>query len=373
MNALDEDWKILLGLFPPDWEVAARRSGAVARLRGFGSVQEVLRTLLLHVGCGYSLRETAVRAKAAGVAEVSDVTLLNRLRQAEGWLQRLCQELLAENGVEWRGPQSRRPIRAVDATVIKEPGKTGSQWRLHFSLRLPELSCDFFQITAAEGQGNGEQLRRFPVAAGDIILADRGYSNPPGVAAVYRQDADVIVRVNTSSLPLFGPMGQPLALLPKLRKIRAAGTVREWPAWVHEQNRRIAGRLCVVRKTKQAIALAQRRIALKDQKRQRQSTPETREYAHYVIVFTTLRESEIGAGEVLEYYRFRWQIELVFKRLKSILAMGHLPKYDDQSSRAWLYGKLLVALLTQKLVQLGSAFSPWGYDLWPPTGTQPLA
>ena len=178
MNALDENWKILLGLFPPDWGCAARRSGAVTRLRGFESVQEGLRTLLLHVGCGYSLRETAVRAKAAGVAEVSDVTLLNRLRQAEGWLQRLCQELLAENGVEWRGPQSRRPIRAVDATVIKEPGKTGSQWRLHFSLRLPELSCDFFQITAAEGQGNGEQLRRFPVAAGDIILADRGYFEP---------------------------------------------------------------------------------------------------------------------------------------------------------------------------------------------------
>ena len=50
----------------------------------------------------------------------------------------------------------------------------------------------------------------------------------------------------------------------------------------------------------------------------------------------------------------------VFKRLKSILAMGHLPKYDDQSSRAWLYGKLLVALLTQRLVHLGSTISPWG-------------
>jgi hypothetical protein len=162
-------------------------------------------------------------------------------------------------------------------------------------------------------------------------------------------------------------------LLPKLRKIRAAGTVCEWPAWVHEQNRRIAGRVCALRKSEQAIALAQRRITLQDQKRQRQSRPETREYARYVIVFTTVRESEMGAAEVLEYYRFRWQIELVFKRLKSILAMGHLPKYDDQSSRAWLYGKLLVALLTQKLVHLGSAFSPWGYDLWPPTGTQPLA
>jgi hypothetical protein len=200
VNALDEDWEILLGLFPSDWQIEAHRSGAVARLRGFDSVNEVLRTLLMHVGCGYSLRETAVRAKAAGVAEVSDVTLLNRLRQAEGWLQHLCQKLVKESGVEWRGPELRRRVRAVDATVIKEPGKTGSQWRLHFSLELPKLRCDFFQITAAEGKETGEHLRRFPVKKGDLILADRGYSNPPGVAAVYRQEADVIASHTNSNV-----------------------------------------------------------------------------------------------------------------------------------------------------------------------------
>lgn len=373
MNALDEDWKILLGLFPPDWELEARRSGAVARLRGFGSVNEVLRALLLHVGCGYSLRETVVRAKAAGLAQVSDVTLLNRLRQSEAWLQHLCQALLKESGVEWRGPGLRRRMRAVDATVIKEPGKTGSQWRLHYSLLLPELSCDFFALTATEGQDTAEHLRRFPAAAGDLILADRGYSNSAGIAAVSRQGADIIVRLNTSSLPLFGPTGQRFGLLTQLRKLRAAGAIREWPVWVHDQHRRIRGRLCAVRKSEQAIALAQRRLTRREQKKQHQTKPETREYARYVIAFTTVRESEMNTLEVLEYYRFRWQIELVFKRLKSILAVGHLPKYDPQSSRAWLYGKLLVALLTQKLVRLGTALSPWGYDLWQTTGAEPLA
>jgi hypothetical protein len=78
-------------------------------------------------------------------------------------------------------------------------------------------------------------------------------------------------------------------------------------------------------------------------------------------------------GEVQVGRACRRQIELLFKRLKSILAMGHLPKYDDQSSRAWLYGKLLVALLTQKLVRLGSAISPWGYDIWPTANTQSVA
>ncbi len=68
MNALDEDWNILVGLLPPSWQRTARLSGAVERLRGFASVEEVLRVLLMHVGCGYSLRETAVRAQAAGLS-----------------------------------------------------------------------------------------------------------------------------------------------------------------------------------------------------------------------------------------------------------------------------------------------------------------
>jgi hypothetical protein len=84
MSTLREDWQVLVGLLPSDWEQLGRSTGAVKRLRGFDSVNNLLRTLLLHVGCGWSLRETAVQAKLAGIAEVSDVTLLNRLRQAEG-------------------------------------------------------------------------------------------------------------------------------------------------------------------------------------------------------------------------------------------------------------------------------------------------
>jgi len=362
MNALDEDWNILVGMLPPRWQGTARLSGAVARLRGFASVDEVLRVLLMHVGCGYSLRETAVRARAAGLAEVSDVTLLNRLRQAEGWLQCLCQALLAESGLQWRGSQPRRRVRALDGTVIKEPGATGSHWRIHYSLRLPELTCDQLVITARKGVQTGESLERFPVAAGDLLLADRGYCHPAGVARVRRQGADIIVRLN-SAVPLGAADGQRFPLLTKVRQLRAAGSLGEWKVWMRSGDERVGGRLCAVRKTQQAIAAAERRIRKHAQKHGIRVRPETREYAQYVLVFTTLPEAEMDAAEVLEYYRFRWQIELVFKRLKSLLAMGHLPKHAEQSSRAWLYGKLLVALLTQKLVRLGASISPWGYEL----------
>ncbi len=82
-----------------------------------------------------------------------------------------------------------------------------------------------------------------------------------------------------------------------------------------------------------------------------------------MLVFTTLLESEASADQVLEAYRLRSQVELTFKRLKSIAQIGHVPKHDDQSSRAWLYGKLLVALLSQRLARVGKTISPTGYLL----------
>ena len=55
--------------------------------------------------------------------------------------------------------------------------------------------------------------------------------------------------------------------------------------------------------------------------------------------FTTFPCSmNLAGADVLEWYRLRWQVELVFKRFKSLAQLGHVPKYDDDSAKAWLYG-----------------------------------
>ena len=61
----------------------------------------------------------------------------------------------------------------MDATTVKEPGPSGSLWRLHYSVGLPSLTCDFFKLTGTEGPGTGESLAQFPIRAGDHVLADR--------------------------------------------------------------------------------------------------------------------------------------------------------------------------------------------------------
>ncbi len=73
------------------------------------------------------------------------------------------------------------------------------------------------------------------------------------------------------------------------------------------------------------------------------------------MVFTTLSSTELSTRDVLELYRVRWQIELRFKHLKSILGFGCLPKYDDGSCRAWIQAKLLCGLLIERLSARGRA------------------
>lgn len=362
LSVLDEDWKVLTSLFPAGWKRQAHETGAIQRLRGFNSAEGLLRTLLLHVGLGYSLRETAVRAKAVGLAEVSDVALLQRLKRAEGWLHGLCLGLLRENGCSAPAAKPGVNLRIVDGTIVKEPGKTGSQWRIHFSLQLPSLECDYFKLLPTEGVGRGETFRQFPLAPGDFVMGDAGYSQARGIEYVTQAKAYVMVRLNSGALPLFGVNNQPFPLINRLKPVTKAGSERVWKVLVKGEQGLIPGRICVLRKSEQAIAKAHRKLLSAASKRGRTVKPETLEYAKFVIIFTTFPESDFTAAEILDWYRLRWQIELVFKRLKTLTGLGHLPKYDAASSRAWLYGKLFVALLTQKLIRLGSEFSPWGYQ-----------
>jgi hypothetical protein len=356
-----EDWQVVVSLFPKDWRAQAEQAGAVERLRGFASAEALLRTILLHMARGYSLRETVVQARLAALTEVSDVALLKRLRKAEGWLQGLCLAMLRESGVALTAGHSFRRVRLVDGTIIKEPGKTGSQWRMLYSLQLPSLECDFFDLTSDTGPGTGETLARLPVLRNDLVLADAGYCSVSGIYAVKQQEADIVVRINPTNFPFYGPTGRKRSLLTRLRRISKPGQTGEWPVFLQHQGTLIEGRVCAVRKSETAIDNAESRLRRKASKKQTKLRSETLEYARYVIVFTTWRDSP--ARQILDWYRVRWQIELAFKRLKTLAQLGYLPKYDDRSSRAWLYGKLFVALLACKLMRVGRDISPWGYLL----------
>lgn len=207
----------------------------------------------------------------------------------------------------------------------------------------------------------GETFRRFPVTSGDLLLGDRIYANRRGIEHVVCHGGDVLVRMNLTNLPLEEESGKPLPLLRRLGTLRI-GEVGEWPCWIAPKGaERIAARVCAVKRDRIATQLACKKLLRRESRKGEKLRPETLESCAYVFVLTTVPAERISAESLLEIYRGRWQVELAFKRLKSILELSHLPKQDPQGSRAWLHGKLLVAFLVEALVHAGNSFSPWGY------------
>jgi len=193
-------------------------------------------------------------------------------------------------------------------------------------------------------------------------MGDRVYASPPGIAHVVGAGADVLVRVNRGTLPLFDRAGRRLALLPLLRSLHGRSP-RQWEARVpHPQGGWIVGRLIALRQSTEAAHAQFQRLQREARHKHRTLSEGAFEFAHYFLVWTTLC-TDPEAPLILELYRLRWQIERVFQRMKSILGLGHLPKADPLSSQAWLEGKLFVGLLIEHMVDTASAFSPWGYPL----------
>lgn len=367
MNLLDEEWEFLTEFFPKDWREQARLTGALRRARGIGDADCLLQLLLMHTATGLSLRQTVVRAREQSIADISDVALLKRLRSSEPWLRFLTSSLTEINQAEVvKKCSGQRQIRVVDATTVEEQGGTGTDWRVHYTLRLPELSCDFFELTDAEG---GETYRRIPVQRGDLLLADRGYSNAPGVAAVVQAGGDVLVRWNSFSFPLQTLNRKAFDPIKELNHLPKRGC-QEWRVCFTHNGKRYTGRLCAIRKSAVATARAQEKLRQQARKKQKQASEEALKLAGFISVFTTVGPKILSTTQVLELYRVRWQIELRFKHLKSLLGLGCLPKYDERSCRAWIQAKLLCGLLIERLMREAAFVFPWGYRL---PSSEPLA
>src|SRR5438552_6482331 len=218
LASIGQDWDVVMQMLPAQWEAKAVELGAVRRLRGFASVGSLLRVLLIHLADGCSLRETAVRASAGGLAAVSDVALLKRLRGCAMWFEWMAREMAADMAMPLAAQAllPGRRVRLIDGSSVSEPGATGSTWRLHYALNLHTLSCDEVHVTEADV---GESLTHFDIRDGDVIMADRGFAKRPSLRYAVQRKADVVLRASLSNLPLHDRRGRPLDIFPKLRTL----------------------------------------------------------------------------------------------------------------------------------------------------------
>lgn len=359
-SASTGEWTILQRFLPRGWQQAAVEHKAFRRARGLASPAALLRLLLFHAVSDGSLRSTAEAAAEQGFGQLSDVALRKRLALAVDWLRWLNAQLCDEVRAAHPAPELR--LRALDGSTIQGPRSTGVEWRLHYTVDLQSLDCDWHHVSDAH---TSEALELAPVQANDVLIADRNYLRPPGVRHVREAQGHVVVRLKWAHPKMFDARGRRVYALSRARRLRV-DQCGDWAASLYDPKAPddlLAGRIVAI-KLPAPLAKRQRQRATKSSKKKgKKADPRSLEAAQYVMLFTTLPAERFDAARVLTIYRWRWQVELAFKRLKQLLRLGHLPHSDGKAAQGWILSKLTVALLLEKAYRQALSVSPWGYEL----------
>src|SRR3954454_8105486 len=268
-SLLNQDWRHVVDRLggAPAIEVSARATKAFRRARGVPGAVELLRLVLAYCLRQGGLRSTAARGSAVGLADISNVALLNRLRGCGDWLAALVGCLLAAAAPAGsRG----RLVRLIDATAVPKPGAAARRgngvWRVHSAFDLPAERFAFFEVTEERG---GERVDRIAVEPGEIRVADRAYMQPERIAAVLAAGGDVVVRPTDQARGLEAhgwrnaawrdAAGEPFDMIAALCE-GAEPVLSARPIWVRRRGAAppLALRLVAVKKSPQAAKAARR-------------------------------------------------------------------------------------------------------------------
>lgn len=359
-----DEWETILSLLPANWEQLAHQYQQVETKYGNAKITnaaDLLRLILVHAAADLPLRQTVAMVAQAGGPSLSPMRLHKKMVRAGDYLHALVTSMVdAPIGLSherWAGYTA----TAVDATVICRPGSLFGDARIHHRMRLSDLK--YLQVRST-GIDEGETLRGFDFEPGELVVGDRGYCNARGVAHVIDCGADVLIRLNRTAMPLLAlDEKTPIDIMTVLRELPSRGAHQHFvlvPYKCGRDTRLLQGRLCMIRLPEHEARKA------RDRARKEQGadvSDDTLEAAGYVVLFTTTPWQRLSSAQCIELYRLRWQIELQFKRWKSICGFDRMPNFRPDTIASWLYAKILAAVLLDKLTSLHSeVFPPIDYD-----------
>jgi hypothetical protein len=352
-------WSELSTRLPADLNLdeLASTTKAIQRHRGdgVGDGATLLRLSLARGPGGKSLQETAVWARLNGVAELTGQSLNERLHHSVAFLAGIIHRLLAGRvagkPLLWAG----RCLRIADGSSLSQRGSKGTDWRLHGVYDLSQGGFCHLEITDRKG---AESLLRCAPVTGEVLMADRGYAKAKELRACLAPSAsgprDFIVRAGWKALALRDPAGHPFSLIAQLERPFSNGRLKEWPvqAVVGTATRHslLPVRLIVMPLPPDKVEAKREKLKRNASKRGETLDPRSLLAAGFMVLVTSLPEA-IPADEICVAYRLRWQIELAFKRLKSLIHLDRLPTRTPAGSLSWLYAHLILALLTEDICQ----------------------
>jgi hypothetical protein len=340
-GTVDTAFERFLQELPADFRELAFEFKAFTRSRKIKTPEQLLQVVMNYCGVDLVLRETAGNFTLLE-ERISDTAIQKRLKACVPWVKALLGQMLGAAAA----PLLEGHLRFVvgDGSTVQGPGAQGTEHRLHLAVDLVRLELIFAKVTDAH---EGESLAHYPLRDGDVVVVDRGYNSARALIECADRGVAVVVRYNPHSLNLYDAAGAKIDWLAELQG--TAETERCLPVRVQVEGEFIEGYLHGCRLPPAQAAEARRRVQAQARKKGRQAQARTLALAEWVLVLSTLPPAVLPTATVLVLYRVRWQVELVIKRLKSIVDIDCLrARQGSALADLYLHGKLLYAWVLEK-------------------------
>jgi hypothetical protein len=348
----------LIKLMPEGWEQKARELGAFTRSRNIKDVKDLLLVVFMYLTNTPSFGKTAAILRLGEDIHLNKNAVYERIGKSEAWLGWLCQNICRRSGELAEKPEwlEGKRVCLIDASDEAVYGSKGSDYRLHYGVDLFTLQMVEMHLT---GIKNGEKAANFgSFGANDIVIGDRAYGTLQSIEYLVSRGSGFVLRSRSDAFVVYTAQKTRVELADYFEGLaeHESGEVQLYYKF-GASYRPI--RICATRKSEEAERKGLESIKKTKNSKGRGEVSEKQElYNRYIIIAASLDES-VKAAQITELYRMRWQIELVFKRLKSLFQYNEIPVKVECTARAWFYGKLLLAALCETIVNKGR-FSPSG-------------
>lgn len=356
MKEYKENMEKILEIMPEGWKEAARSQKAFIRGRNIKTPEELLRLNFLYQTYRGTYGLTSALTQISENQEGLNKTAVEkRIVNSASWLKWLCENLSRQEGFLVTPPEwlKNYKINLVDASDYSCNGSRGSDFRLHYMMDLFTMNTTELYFTPAS---EGETLTRYTkIKDKDIIVADRGYCSIREINYVVEHKGDYVIRMRSNSFNLYTKDGTKYDLTEELKMDDTPGRKIDLNLFIKNKKEYIPVRICAVAKSAKDIEKNRRQMKKSNHKRKPLSELQM-VWSHFVVGATSLG-NEFSTEQILEIYRMRWQIELVFKRFKTIFGRREFTARKEEAVKAWFYGKLLIAVICETLAKKGR-FSP---------------
>jgi hypothetical protein len=225
-------------------------------------------------------------------------------------------------------------------------------------------ALSFFEVVPGKNPDSG-YAKKLPdhIASGDLLIADLGYFRLETLMRTIKCGAYFVLRFLVGTTLLDAMTMQEIDLRRILQKVTGTAYQMNVVMGSKEQTRVNCRLICL--RVDEKIAEQRRRKLRQNAEKKGRTVSEMHLYmAGWILMVTNVPCEWLPPEMVRPLYGLRWQIELLFKQLKSVLTIHRSATGKEHRLRCEILGKLIVAILIHRI------HADVNIDLWNTKGQE---